>query len=135
MYFYCLYFCNQEKRYSGNKIVTFAGALLTAVPITVTIVGLPVPPRLPHSLLSTWSPYLLEAEVPWPVTLSFLQSCRLVSVPQLCPTLCDPMDCSPPGSVCPWNSPGKNTGVGCHFHFQGIFPTRVSCMMGRFFTV
>ena len=24
----------------------------------------------------------------------------------------------------PWNSPDKNTGVGCHFLFQGIFPTR-----------
>ena len=23
----------------------------------------------------------------------------------------------------PWNSPGKNTGVGCHFLLQGIFPT------------
>ena len=25
---------------------------------------------------------------------------------------CDPMDCSPPASSCPWDSPGKNTGVG-----------------------
>ena len=32
---------------------------------------------------------------------------------QSCPTLYDPTDSSPPGS-CPWNSPGKNTGVGCH---------------------
>ena len=24
----------------------------------------------------------------------------------------------------PWNSPGKNTGVGCHFLLQGIFPTQ-----------
>ena len=40
-------------------------------------------------------------------------------------TLCDPMDCSPPGS-CPWDSPGKNTGVGCHALLQGIFPTRGS---------
>ena len=69
MYFYCLYFCNQEKCYSGNKIVTFPGALLTAIQVTVIIAGLPVLPRLPHSLLSTWSPYLLEAEVPWPVIL------------------------------------------------------------------
>ena len=23
-----------------------------------------------------------------------------------------------------WNFPGKNTGVGCHFLFQGIFPTQ-----------
>ena len=26
--------------------------------------------------------------------------------------------------LCPWNGPGKNTGVGCHFLFQGIFPTQ-----------
>ena len=25
--------------------------------------------------------------------------------------------------LCPWGSPGKNTGVGCHFLLQGIFPT------------
>ena len=36
---------------------------------------------------------------------------------QLCPTLCDPIDGSPPGSR-PWDSPGKNTGVGCHFLLQ-----------------
>jgi len=34
-------------------------------------------------------------------------------VAQSCPTLSDPMDCSPPGS-CPWDFPGKSTGVGCH---------------------
>ena len=33
---------------------------------------------------------------------------------QSCPTLCDPIDGSPPGSL-PWDSPGKNAGVGCHF--------------------
>ena len=27
----------------------------------------------------------------------------------------DPIDCSPRGSSCLWDSPGKNTGVGCHF--------------------
>ena len=26
----------------------------------------------------------------------------------------------------PWDSPGKNTGVGCHFLLQGIFPTQGS---------
>ena len=24
----------------------------------------------------------------------------------------------------PWDSPGKNPGVGCHFLLQGIFPTQ-----------
>ena len=32
--------------------------------------------------------------------------------------LCDPIDGSPPGSPRPWDSPGKNTGVGCHFLLQ-----------------
>ena len=38
---------------------------------------------------------------------------------QSCPTLCDPMDGSPPGSR-PWDYPGKNTGVGCHFLLQCV---------------
>jgi len=37
---------------------------------------------------------------------------------QSCLTLCDPIDGSPPGSPGPWDSPGKNTGVGCHFLLQ-----------------
>ena len=41
-------------------------------------------------------------------------------------TLCDPMDYSRTRLLCPWDSPGKNTGVGCHFLLQGIFPTQGS---------
>ena len=37
---------------------------------------------------------------------------------QSCPTLCDPIDGSPPRLPHPWDSPGKNTGVGCHFLLQ-----------------
>ena len=42
------------------------------------------------------------------------------------PTLCDPMDCSLLCTrlLCPWDSPGKNTGVDCHFLLQGIFPNQ-----------
>ena len=43
-------------------------------------------------------------------------------VTQLCLPLCSPMDCSPPGSSVHGDSPGKNTGVGCHVLLQGIFP-------------
>ena len=42
---------------------------------------------------------------------------------QLCPTLCDPMDCSLSGSSVHGDSPGKNTGMGCHALLQGIFQT------------
>ena len=65
---------------------------------------------------------------------------------QLCPTLCDPIGGSPPGSpipgifqarvlewgaiafsdglYSPWNSPGQNAGVGSLSLLQGIFPTQ-----------
>ena len=39
-------------------------------------------------------------------------------------SLCVPMNCSLPGSSCPWDFSGKNTGVGCHFLLQGIFLTQ-----------
>ena len=48
----------------------------------------------------------------------------LCLVAQLCLTLCDPMDCSLPGSSVHGDSPDKNTGVGCHVLLQGIFPTQ-----------
>ena len=46
-------------------------------------------------------------------------------VPQSCLTLCNPMD-SLPGSSVHGDSPGKNTGVGCHALLQGIFLTEGS---------
>ena len=51
---------------------------------------------------------------------------KKVLVAQSCPTLCDPMDCSPPGSSCLWNSLGKKTRVGCHSLLQVIFTTQGS---------
>ena len=45
--------------------------------------------------------------------------------------------------LCPWNFPDKNTRVGCHFLFQGIFPNqgsnpsllqKSSALASRFFT-
>ena len=46
------------------------------------------------------------------------------SVAQLCPTLCDAVDCNPPGSSVHGDSLGNNTGVGCHVLLQRIFPTQ-----------
>ena len=48
----------------------------------------------------------------------------LCLVTQSYPTLCDPMDCSPPGSSVHGDSPGKNTEVGCHALLHRIFPTQ-----------
>ena len=43
--------------------------------------------------------------------------CICAKLRQSCPTLCDPMDCSPPRLPYPWESPGKNTEVGCYPSF------------------
>ena len=45
---------------------------------------------------------------------------------KLCPTLLWPHGLYPTRLLCPWDSPGKNTGVGCHFLLQGIFLTQRS---------
>ena len=67
--------------------------------------------------------------IPWrrewkPAPVFFMFACMKAKMLQLCLTLCDPRDCSLPGSYVPWISPGKNTGVGCHFLFQEIFWTQ-----------
>ena len=56
--------------------------------------------------------------------LSTKKESKESEIAQSCPTLCNPLDCSPPGSSIPWDSPGKNTGMGCHFLLQEIFPTQ-----------
>ena len=48
----------------------------------------------------------------------------LCLVTKSCLTLCNPMDCSLPGSSVHGYSPGMNNGVGCHAFLQGIFPTQ-----------
>ena len=45
---------------------------------------------------------------------------------QSCLTLLQPHGLQPTSFPCPWDFPGKNTGVGCHFLLQGIFPPQGS---------
>ena len=56
----------------------------------------------------------------WPKTIR--RPCSLVA--QSCSTLCNPVDCSPPGSSVLGDSPGKNSGVSCHALLQGAFRTQ-----------
>ena len=60
-------------------------------------------------------------------------SCSVVS------DLCDPMDCSPPGSSVYGDSPGKSTGVGAMSSSRGSSQPRdqtpVSHIAGNFFTI
>ena len=50
--------------------------------------------------------------------------CGLCLVTESCPTLCNPMDYSLPGYSVHGDSPGTNTGVGCHALLQEIFPAQ-----------
>ena len=83
-------------------------------------------PRVAHmesSLLLAQQPKSLRKSL-WTSCLH----CELSSWVTLkeCLTLLDPVDYSLPRILCPWNFPGKNTGVGCHFLPQGIFLTQGS---------
>ena len=49
---------------------------------------------------------------------SFVHTCSVVS------DSLQPHGLQPTRLICPWDFPGKNTGVGCHFLLQGIFPTQ-----------
>ena len=63
----------------------------------------------------------------WPFYYSVpLYVCMSAKSLQSCPTLCNPMDCKPTRLLCSWDSPGKNTGVGCHALLQGVFLTQGS---------
>ena len=91
--------------------------------------------RLHYSSLSTLEWYHLRFWGCWyfpgslDSSLWFIQLGILHNVPcaALCLvaqsylTLCDPIDCSLPGSSVHGDSPGKNTGVVCHAFLQGIF--------------
>ena len=56
----------------------------------------------------------------------FLSNCTVCKleclVAQSCLTSLQPYGLYPARVLCPWDSPGKNTGVGCHSPLQGNFP-------------
>ena len=85
--------------------------------------------------LETWSP-----DLEWTDTLTILEShgCGVVLLAQPCPTLCDPMGCSPPGSsvhgilqarMLEWVAMSSSRGSS-----QPRVRACISCIAGRFFT-
>ena len=90
---------------------------------------LTLPQGWPHVRITRWGLENPEAWI-YPgdsdlIDLSCgLGACVSVNSLQSCATLCNPMDCRLyPCQALPWDSPGKNTGVGCHALLQRIFPT------------
>ena len=65
--------------------------------------------------------------------------CVCVFVTYLCPTLCDPMDCSPPdSSVCGILQARILEWIAIYFSRRSSWPrdwTQISCIAGRFFTI
>ena len=80
-----------------------------------------------------------------PVYLAILENCEILHAPNglnpfslkpVCTRVCQvtsvvsdsvhPNGLQPTKLLCPWESPGKNTGVDCHALFQGIFLTQGS---------
>ena len=119
-----------------------AGSRAFGSRLPVTLTEAPGPPCFTCSLPSTAQhvPPLLDdvsTALSTPYTfpsfthLSYL--CPVCMCTQSCLTLCDPMVCSPPGSSVLWDSPSKNTGVGCHALLQGIFLTfcKLKCTVNR----
>ena len=66
--------------------------------------GLPAASDIPFSPATTWG--------------GMCASCSVVSASLR------PQGLQPSRLLCPWDSPGKNPGVRCHFLFQRIFPTQ-----------
>ena len=92
---------------------------------------------IPFSLSSPFLECLLCVDYTY---LFYIIPCAVLClVTQSCPTRCNPMDSSPPGSSVHGDSPGKNTGVCCHALLQGIFQSRdqtqVFCTADGFFIV
>ena len=54
---------------------------------------------------------------------SFRQHVQACSIPSVMSDTLQPNGLQPSRLLCVWDSPGKNTGVGCHALLQGIFLT------------
>ena len=93
--------------------------------------GLPSPPSgdLPDPRvkpISLMSPYLTGRFFTTSATWKNVSLKLKLAYAQSLPTLRPHDWLYPSRFLCPWNFPGKNTGVGCHFLLQGIFLTQGS---------
>ena len=108
-----------HQHFYGHHFMMYASQIIMLYTLSVYSAVMPI--------IFQWN-WSREAGRPYCPTLTLSHSgvwpSLKVLVAQLCLTLCDPMDCSPPGSSV--HFPDKSTGVGCYFLFQGIFPNQGS---------
>ena len=112
--------CSWSSALSYNSQITTVPFLSS---LSKWLVGL-THPTTQSSGSSAKTLLLLEPPASWGCVLTVFNFKVLVT--QSCPALGNPMDCSPLDFLCPWNSPGKNTGVDSHSLLQGIVPTQGS---------
>ena len=80
---------------------------------------LPSPGMEPMSLMSpALAGRFITTSAAWEVP------CAVLGLVAQCLTLCSLVDWSLPGFSVHGDSPGKNTGVGCHAFLQGTFPSQ-----------
>ena len=77
-------------------------------------------------ILTTFSPTRSCRQAYMVRNLIFCQKESESEVTQSCLTLCHSHGLQPTRLLCLWDFPGRNTGMGCHFLLQGIFPTQGS---------
>ena len=71
------------------------------------------------------SPWEMNLGSTSPVNLKFSSYLgRLLLSRSVMSNSLQPHGLQPAGLLCPWDFPGKNTGVGCFALLQGIFPTQ-----------
>ena len=85
--------------------------------------------KLMYQFMTSNSMLGIKFSQPWP------RASRLVNLTRVVSDSLRPRGLWPTRLLHPWDSPGKNTGVSCHFLPQGIFPTQVSCIGGRHFNL
>ena len=91
-------------------------ALINLVPSTIPPQPYDLAPRPQYS--QSPGAYVMDVAATW-----WQRTLKVCSKSlQLCPILCNPMDCSLSGSSVHGISPGKNTGVGCQAILQGNLP-------------
>ena len=100
---------HRKKQKNFREKESFSASLTMLKPLTVWIT-------------TNWK-ILQELLIPDHLTCLLRNLCLLM---QSCPTLCNPMGCSPPGSSAHGDSPSKNTRVSCQALLQGIIPTQGS---------
>ena len=119
----------------AQGIVSMVSVQPAFTQLLIVVLNSPIIAQYESSICFYWNTnyYLLLL---WFSTYNFQSShllqCMCVYVrAQLHPALWGPVDCSSPGSSVHGLFKAKNTGVGCHFLFQGIFQTQdwthISC--------